>query len=374
MNMTKLLIIGAVAAILAIPGSALIQAFPDEPSGGDDYILGQDKPGKKGDKINALGGDDQVWGLAGDDDIKGGAGDDHLVGGEGKDKIRGGEGNDNISGEEGNDELIGGNGDDRVEGNDGDDIVDGGTGNDIVGGGDGDDQVKGGSGNDFVSGGNGDDQVTGSEGDDVLEGGAGNDDIFAGEGDDILFGNEDDDILHGGPGQNDLDGGEDCDTYNWDGGPTFDSGDGPGVFIDPVTLQVFARDDTIPLVLDACDVFNVINPNDSGSGAPPSVPPPPAEDTTFDEIIARINAGINAEIKKKDTRVMINILEDTQSIFTSTGVGEAAVCAGLVDFEAEVDALSSDGDIDFSLEEDLIGPTGDDLLADLEAATGCPLP
>jgi len=368
MNLTKLLIIGAVAAILIIPGGQFITAGISGPSGGDDYLIGNN--GK--DRINAQGGDDQIWGLGGPDDLKGGGGDDHISGGDGDDKINGGADNDTISGEDGNDDIDGGSGDDKINGDKGHDLIDAGTGNDVVDGGDGNDNIKGGSGDDNLFGNNGNDAISGKAGNDNIDGGDGDDDLFADDGDDTLFGNEGDDTLTGGLGQNDLDGGNGNevtgDTCNWDGGPTFVDGNGiPGIF-DPTPEDGSSgdevnRDDTIV----NCEITNVIDPVAQGGGPP--TPPPAGEDTDFDPIIDAINAAKGNELKKKDKGGMLATLESSKTFFAALDATNG--CAELVVFEGQVNDLHDNGLMADSLHDDLVVLGGLDLLEDLEVAKGC---
>jgi len=364
MKLTNILIIGTVAAILVMPSGQLVFGPPIQGGGGDDYIVGTNGD----DTINLKGGDDQGFGLDGNDIIKGGGGFDHLVGGNGIDQIHGGEGPDTISGEDGNDVLDGGDGDDKINGDMGNDVIDAGTGDDIADGGQGNDNIKGGSGDDVLIGGEGDDDISGKTGNDLIQGGSGNDALFADDGDDTLFGNEGDDTLTGGLGQNDLDGGNGAevigDTCNWDGGPTFDDGNpnGPGTFIDPVTLLVIPRDDTIV----NCESDTVIDPVLQGGGPPGG---DPAEDTDYDDIVAAINDASGKDLKKKNKNALIQILDNSKSLFASADDG----CPLLSnDFRAQVIALQAGGDMSDSLRDILIGASEDaGLLAVLEGAKGC---
>ena len=68
-------------------------SFAPIPTAGDDIIRGDAQP----DIIDALQGNDTVYGGGGDDELSGGPGNDKLFG------------------EEGNDRLLGGPGDDRYE-------------------------------------------------------------------------------------------------------------------------------------------------------------------------------------------------------------------------------------------------------------------
>lgn len=117
----------------------------DDITGGDqsDTIIG----GAGGDVINALGGNDLVFGDFGKvDKTKSTAtsftsqfmtntspgGDDSISAGEGHDTVLGGQGNDTLLGEGGDDDLIGGH--NVANGFDGSDAMDGGEGNDVLAG------------------------------------------------------------------------------------------------------------------------------------------------------------------------------------------------------------------------------------------------
>lgn len=83
--------------------------------------------------VNALGGNDTVYGSAYFDFLDGGSGNDTLYGNNGDDALLG---------QTGSDSLYGGNGDDAMWGGSGD------TGADILDGGAGNDRMYGGKGND----------------------------------------------------------------------------------------------------------------------------------------------------------------------------------------------------------------------------------
>jgi Ca2+-binding RTX toxin-like protein len=86
------------------------------------------------DVINAMGGDDYVYGHLGNDTLDGGAGSDTLHGNEGSDILKGGTDNDYLYGEEGNDTLDGGIGNDYLDGAAGNDTY-------LFGKGDGQDTI-----------------------------------------------------------------------------------------------------------------------------------------------------------------------------------------------------------------------------------------
>jgi hypothetical protein len=87
----------------------------------------------KGERIDALGGDDVVAANAGDDCVFGGAGHDHLEGGFGRDLLDGGPGDDLIGGGQDVSVIRAGPGSDRISSSNGvADSVDCGTGTDRV--------------------------------------------------------------------------------------------------------------------------------------------------------------------------------------------------------------------------------------------------
>jgi len=165
------------------------------------------------DTIDALGGDDGLYG---------GPGDDHLDGDDGNDDIFGGPGDDHLDGKVGNDDIDGGVGNDKLHGNMGTDRLFGGPGDDELNGNDGNDVLYGEKGDDKLKGNNGDDILNGGDGKDKLEGHNGNDELFGGAGNDDLKGGNGDDILRGGPGNDKMDGGNGEDIcYKEDAGDTF---------------------------------------------------------------------------------------------------------------------------------------------------------
>ncbi|MEB3265959.1 MAG: peroxidase family protein, partial [Cyanobacteriota bacterium] len=182
--------------------------------------------------IQALGGNDTVWGDGGNDTVDGGSGNDFLHGGDGNDVISDIGGDDFIWGDAGDDNINAGNGLDQVFG---------GIGNDSVAGGLGADVIDGGGGNDLIFGDNGAvDAATGNldpTGDaDVVNGGDGNDTLYGGGGNDALSGDAGDDVIDGGMGNNLLSGLDGNDRFlndpgqigfnsTFDGGVGFDSVD-----------------------------------------------------------------------------------------------------------------------------------------------------
>jgi Ca2+-binding RTX toxin-like protein len=150
--------------------------------------------------IDALRGDDIVYGTKYDDTLYGREGNDRLHGEDGDDFVVGGEGNDVVIGGAGNDRIYGDDGSyypapagggDRLFGGDGDDFIDGEGG---------DDRLSGDAGADFLIGGDGDDWLLGGEGDDRLIGGRGKDRLDGGSGNDRIEGFEGADRLTGGKG------------------------------------------------------------------------------------------------------------------------------------------------------------------------------
>ena len=165
------------------------------------------------DKINAMGGNDTVWGDEGNDTIEGGNGNDFLHGGDDNDTLTDTQGDDLIWGEGGADWINGGAGADVLDGGAGSDTVFGGADADILDGGEEDDLMFGDSGQ-IVN------NVMDANGsDDIMTGGSGNDHMYGGGGADALDGGEGDDTIEGGSGADGMVG--------WDGNDTFimDEGD-----------------------------------------------------------------------------------------------------------------------------------------------------
>ena len=171
-------------------------ALGDEPTDGDDVILGTDGP----DVINAGAGDDVICGEGGADTIVAGAGNDTVFGGDGADTIQASRG------------------DDVVYGNGGDDVVRGGKGTDILNGGSGNDDLRGDKGKDTINGDSGNDKIRGDKGSDSIDGGSGSDELRGGQKDDVINGGNGRDLLVGGNGPDILDGGLGIDEYNGSGG------------------------------------------------------------------------------------------------------------------------------------------------------------
>lgn len=222
------------SSTVAVTVTGLEHRDENTPSEGGETLIGT----KDHDRIDALGGDDEVFGLAGDDLLLGGSGSDFLsgeeghdvlVGGEDDDRLSGGQGDDRLFGESGNDHLAGDNGHDGLSGGDGLDSLDGGSGDDVLEGGNGDDSLAGEEGNDVLLGEAGSDLLLGEGGGDELYGGEGDDGLDGGGDDDILDGGDGDDVLAGGLGFNILKGGLGNDRIaadSTDAAQEIDGGDG----------------------------------------------------------------------------------------------------------------------------------------------------
>ena len=163
--------------------------------------------------INAMGGDDQVYGGLGRDILYGGSGDDLIDGGAADDFMYGNAGNDIFYVSSTNDQVkeLAGEGTDTViatasytltanvenlslagagalngTGNDLANLIIGNSAANILNGGLGADVLKGMEGADTLIGGAGDDVLDGGSGADTLTGGDGNDSYFADDGGDII--------------------------------------------------------------------------------------------------------------------------------------------------------------------------------------------
>ncbi len=102
---------------------------------GDDELVGFDTS----ETIDALAGNDVVYGNGGDDVLYGSAGDDRLYGGPGNDELYAGEGSDFLVGDDGDDYLANGSGSAAMIGAAGDDILEGGPNENFMVGGEGSD-------------------------------------------------------------------------------------------------------------------------------------------------------------------------------------------------------------------------------------------
>jgi len=96
---------------------------------GDDDIEGSESP----NIIIGLAGENRLEAVGGNDIVYGGIGDDRLDGGLGDDIVHGSAGADRIIGRAGNDQLFGGADDDELSGGHDDDLLDGGAGTDTAG-------------------------------------------------------------------------------------------------------------------------------------------------------------------------------------------------------------------------------------------------
>lgn len=216
-------------------------SFTPNPTSGDDLINGDAQP----DVIDALEGNDRVFGGGGDDVLIGGLGNDALYGGDGANRLIGGPGDDRYEVtradtviedfDEGYDSvyfrdetftgtyfqpfqtetlvMIGYFNDVSAFGN----IRD----NRIFGNNTGNDTLNGSGGNDYIQGDfaylQGSNSFSGNTGSDTIRGGPGNDVIWGDQGegmdlryslaDDMLFGDNDDDLMYGQAGADTMDGG-----------------------------------------------------------------------------------------------------------------------------------------------------------------------
>ncbi|MDO9417831.1 cadherin-like domain-containing protein [Pararhizobium sp.] len=183
---------------------------------GGDTLLGTPHE----DLIEALGGNDIVYGRESDDIITGGDGDDTLLGGGGNDILYGEAGHDRLFGGDGDDILFGGTGNDQLYGEAGEDILIAGAGDDTASGGTGNDRLFGEDGKDNLSGDGGADLLDGGAGDDLLTGGSGDDAVIAGAGDDrVMTGPSSEERRSGASslvsdGNDTYEGGEGYDTYD----------------------------------------------------------------------------------------------------------------------------------------------------------------
>ena len=137
-------------------------------TGSNDRLLGD----ATAENIDALGGDDTVFGGGGDDSIRGGEGRDSLLGDAGDDTIFGDAGNDWVVGGADNDTLYGGADNDRLVAGSGADELFGGAGADALNGGLGDDTLTGGADADtfYFNGAFGTDTITDfTDGEDTID-------------------------------------------------------------------------------------------------------------------------------------------------------------------------------------------------------------
>ena len=175
----------------------VILANGDQPTAGDDIILGTDGP----DVINAGDGNDIICSGEGDDIINAGDGADIIIAGNGNNVIRAGNGADDVSAGDGDDQIFAGQGRDEVRSRGGDDFISGGRGKDLLVGGAGNDDIRGNEGTDDLRGGVGDDTLRGGQKADSIEGDDGDDVLIGGTRPDLLNGNRGLDIYVGGGGR-----------------------------------------------------------------------------------------------------------------------------------------------------------------------------
>ncbi|MFB2975794.1 calcium-binding protein [Microseira sp. BLCC-F43] len=137
------------------------------PTNGNDTIFGT----QNNNSIDALAGDDWVYGDYGNDTLHGGANNDAVIGSWGNDYLYGDDGNDTLGFSSTHDEI----GDDYLNGGNGNDKLYAGTGNDTLLGMSGNDELYGGDGNDRLDG-----YATSGTEYDTLQGGAGSDTFVLG--------------------------------------------------------------------------------------------------------------------------------------------------------------------------------------------------
>lgn len=229
-----------------------------------DFLIGGDNTNES---IDAVAGDDRVFGLGGNDSIDGGEGNDTLFGGANDDQLTGGRGRDELRGEAGRDTLLGGQGDDTLLGGEEGDLIDGGLDNDRLWGGLGDDQIFGGNGRDILYSDDGNDSLYGGTGDDLLYGSLGNDSLEGGEGNDTLYGA--DSIIAVGDSANILIGGSGNDVnIGADGNDliVFGRGDGSDVIaqrgavgFDTLQFRAGVAPEHVDLYRDGADLVAVID-------------------------------------------------------------------------------------------------------------------
>ncbi len=137
----------ATASMVAVAGNSGRCSNPFRGTRRRNIILGS----RFGDRISALGGDDELEGRGGRDCLSGGRGDDDALGGSGNDSLSGGRGADELEGGGGNDVMRGQVGNDQMKGGSGRDRFSGGSGNDrISAAGGGRDRISCGAGFDRV--------------------------------------------------------------------------------------------------------------------------------------------------------------------------------------------------------------------------------
>jgi hypothetical protein len=117
-NITQQWISDRAAMLAALSERYLLKLYPVQLSNGIDVLTFTELD----DVVDALVGNDLLFGSDGDDILYGNLGNDILHGGEDNDRLEGGDGNDTLYGEVGNDVLAGNAGNDRLEGGRGDDI------------------------------------------------------------------------------------------------------------------------------------------------------------------------------------------------------------------------------------------------------------
>ena len=350
------------------------------------------------ERINALGGNDTVWGDGGNDLIEGGGGSDFLHGGEGDDLVTDTQGDDMLWGDAGNDTIDGGAGIDLVFGGRGNDLMRGGLGADALDGGLGDDVlygdsgamtsqdfagvtiqvmdatgeadvIDGGDGNDTLYGGGGDDVMDGAEGDDVLVGGLGNDGMAGGFGND-RFVMDASDIGFG----NVMDGGMDTDTVDYSqsaGRGPLANGERLGVKIDlapivPVVVPVPGP----PASDELSSIEHVIGSaynDDIRGGAQLGL----QQNLLMDEFGAPINFGTELVPIYRTATIVIDGGAGNDTIEGGDGVGrwQADATTGAYGFSATVDPVRGGTGVDL-----LTGGAGIDTVSYASASSTASVP
>lgn len=163
------------------------------------------------DVIDAMGGNDALYGGLGNDTLTGGSGDDVVDGGAGNDTLIAGSGNDTYDGGEGFD-VIDYSGSSQGVIVDLDDGKASGHGYDDLSGIEG---VIGSSKNDRIYGDDGDNWISDGDGNDRSYGGRGSDTIVDGDGNDRAYGEDGDDVIYAGAGNDRYEGGSGFDTVDY---------------------------------------------------------------------------------------------------------------------------------------------------------------
>ncbi len=167
--------------------AALFPEMHNNPTEGDDIIYGDQDPSNYADTIDALGGNDIVYGLTESDVLIGGSGNDQLYGAEGDDFLDGGTGVDSLYGGVGDDEYVVDDSADLVVelANEGHDVVQASVS--YVLSANVEDIYLNGTDNINATGNNLTNTLTGNSGNNVLNGGTGIDAMLGGAGNDTYI-------------------------------------------------------------------------------------------------------------------------------------------------------------------------------------------